>query len=227
MAVLEIALPTLKKDRELVEAGMKKLGPIIKAKLHEAGVLNCLRGFFATEDGRDISGDFREVLLLQWPTAQHFRDFISSPGFLEFKTQLEPFAAAPPELKPFAVAPPPLKLFEDAEGDVPSLFGVPGDAVLEYLVIRPRDPSEAGAQGVLQQLRSGLAHLGARGAALGTTSNLATREIGLVSLYASDAELETARASAARQQLLAAVAGAADVTSLVAHVEKMLPLSEV
>ncbi|KAI0452062.1 hypothetical protein F5B21DRAFT_356728 [Xylaria acuta] len=214
MTVLEIALPNVKRDPVLIEEALKTLAPLLGINLQAAGALNGLRGFFSTENGRDIRNEYREILLLEWPTAQHFKDFVASPSYLEFASKMkEKYAAGPPELKIF-----------EAGSDVSSLFG-PSETVLEYIVVKLKDASESGAQSALQKLQSGLSQLGSPKAAVRKSSNLATQEIALVSLYASDAELEAAKASTARQQLLADIANAADLTSLVAHVEKVLPLA--
>ncbi|TRX94087.1 hypothetical protein FHL15_005165 [Xylaria flabelliformis] len=215
MTILEIALPKLKSDPALIEE-MKALAPPFVANLQKAGVMNGLRGFFGTENGRDIRNEFREILLLQWPTAQHFKDFVASPGYLEFAAKLkEKFAAGPAELK----------LFESGS-EVSQLFGqgAEGETVVEYVMVKPKDASEAGVDSVLQKLQSGLSQLGsAKAAAVRKSSNLDTQEIALVSLYASDAEFEAAKASEARKQLLADIANTADLTSLVAHVEQKYP----
>ncbi|KAI0487202.1 hypothetical protein F4859DRAFT_245964 [Xylaria cf. heliscus] len=209
MTVLEIALPNLKRDPVLLEEAVKTLVPSFVKNLQEAGVLNTLRGFFETENGRDIRDEFREILLLEWPTSQHFKDFVASPGYLEFSRKMgEKYAAGPPELKLF-----------DTGSDVSSLFGSKTKSVLEYIVVKPKDGSEAGVQSVLQRLQSGLPQVGSSRAVARKSSNLATQEIALLILYGSDAEFETAKASTAQQQFLADIANIADLTSLVTHVE--------
>ncbi|KAI8953314.1 hypothetical protein F4801DRAFT_128475 [Xylaria longipes] len=209
MTILEIALPNLKRDPVLIEEAARTLAPPLVVKLRAAGVLNALRGFFATENGRDIGDEYREILLLEWPTTQHFKDFVASPGYLDFSSKLKEYAAGPAELKVF-----------DAGSDVSSIFGP--ETVLEYVVVKLKDASEAGVQSALQKLQSGLSQLGSPRAAVRKSSNLATQEIALVSLYASDAELEAAKASTTRQQLLADIANVADLTSLVAHVVRVI-----
>ncbi|KAI0869127.1 hypothetical protein GGS24DRAFT_174237 [Hypoxylon argillaceum] len=207
MAVFEIVLPKLKKDVALIAEVEANILPAFRVKLQEAGVLNGLRGFLVTEDGRDVRQDFREILLLEWPHAQKFKDFVASSAFLEFASSLKDLVYGPPELKLF-----------DASGDISSLFGT--ETTLEYLVVKPKDASEASVQRLLQKLQADLPQLSSSKAAVANSSNLDTREIAIVSLYASDAELDIAKASASRQQLLAGIANTADVTSLVAHVKK-------
>lgn len=198
MTILEIALPNLKKDPVLIREGMKTLIPPLVTNLKKSGLLNGLQGFFATENGRDISDECKEVLLLgarplpfhpipvsfslasnspttEWPTTQHFQDFIASPGFLAFAGEVK---------EKYAVGPPELKLFE-VGSDVSSLFG--SETVLEYIIVKVKDDSEAGVQSVLQKLQSGLSQLGTPKAAVRKSSNLPTQEIAIVSLYARDA----------------------------------------
>ncbi|KAJ8107292.1 hypothetical protein ONZ43_g6779 [Nemania bipapillata] len=211
MAVLEIALPKLKKDAAKIAEAEETILPSFRVKLQEAGVLNGLRGFFVTENGQDIRQDFREVLLLEWPHIQKFKDFIVSPAYLGFAGQVKDIAYGPPELKLF-----------DVSDDISSIFG--SETTLEYLVVKPKDTSEASVKSLLQKLQSNLPQFGAAKAAAASSLNLETQEIAVVGLYTSDAEFETAKVSASRQKLLADIANAADVTSLVAHVAKEIPV---
>jgi hypothetical protein len=64
MAVLEIVQPQLKKDAALIKGAEEELVPVIQKKLHDAGALKGLRGWFITEDGRDVRDEFREILVL-------------------------------------------------------------------------------------------------------------------------------------------------------------------
>ncbi|KAI3327202.1 hypothetical protein HD806DRAFT_386263 [Xylariaceae sp. AK1471] len=217
MAVFEIVLPQLKKDAALIKELEKTVVPVFQKKLHEAGALFGLRGFFVTENGRDVRDEFREILVLEWPTAQHFKTFISSPGFHKFIGELQEKKAAtgPPELKLFD--------YDSSSDEVSSIYKSPY-TVLEYLVIKPTNASEASVHDLLQKLRSGFGSPSAA-AVIGSSSNLDTQEIAVVGLYASDADLDAAKASTTRQQLLAEIASAADVKSLVAHVEKVIPIA--
>ncbi|KAK5627060.1 hypothetical protein RRF57_002775 [Xylaria bambusicola] len=181
------------------------------AKLQHAGVLNGSRGFLVTENGRDISDEYREVIFLEWPSPQHLRDFVASPELLEHRVKMKPYVDGPTDVK----------LFNIDSDDISSFFAV--DALVEYLVVKPRDTSEAGVQSVSQYLQS---ELGSAKAMVGSSSNLETREIAVVSIFASDSDLNTARASAARQQLLTELAKTASTTSLVAHVKKVIPPAE-
>ncbi|GAP89974.1 hypothetical protein SAMD00023353_4400830 [Rosellinia necatrix] len=220
MAILEIVLPSLKKDASLMKDFEEKLAPQLTTKLAKAGAKNGLLGPLATEDGRDVSGEYRQILLLEWESARYFDAFVASADFAEFAGELK---------AKYAAAPARPTLFDPADGgdELSSIFG--GDAVVvEYLAVKPRDASEAGVEAVLTKLRSGsggLARFGAPRVAVGSSANLETREVAVVGVYASDAELDAAKTAAARQELLADLAGVADVTNFVARVKKILPLA--
>ncbi|KAI0522128.1 hypothetical protein F5B22DRAFT_643151 [Xylaria bambusicola] len=214
MPFLEIAQPKLKKDSTLVKHVEEHLAPQLSAKLQHSGVLNGTRGFLVTENGRDVRDEYRDIVFLEWPSRQHLRDFAASPELAEHKEKMKPYIDGPTNVK----------LFEIDNDDISSFFGA--DAVVEYLAIKPNDTSEAGVQSVLQYLQSGLSQLGSAKALVGGSCNLETREIAVVSIYASDADLNAAKAAAARQQLLAELAKTVSTTSLVAHVKKVIPLGE-
>ncbi|KAI1163931.1 hypothetical protein F5B18DRAFT_296913 [Nemania serpens] len=211
MTVFEVVLPNLKKDPVLLQEIAETLASGFVGLLREAGARNGQRGFIVTEDGRDQKDEYREILLLEWPDAKHFQDFVASPGFAEFQGKLKSAAAGPPVLK----------VFDPTDDDVSAVFRS-DDTVLEYLVVKPKDVSPASLQGLLEKVQTGLPRFGTAKVAVGSTVNLEAQEIGLLSLYASDAEFDAAKATTGRQQLLADIAAEADVTSLVAHVEKVI-----
>jgi hypothetical protein len=64
MAIIEIVLPQLKKDGALIKELEKTVVPVLRRKLQEAGALKAMRGWFATEDGRDVRDQFREILVV-------------------------------------------------------------------------------------------------------------------------------------------------------------------
>jgi hypothetical protein len=111
---------------------------------------------------------------IEWPTAQHFTTFVASASFQEFAAQLKEFATGPPDLKLF-----------DTD-DLSAVFGS-SHSVFEYLVIKPKDASEANVQALLQKLRSSLLQLGTTATSVGVSTNQETLEIAVVGVYASDA----------------------------------------
>ncbi|KAI0423529.1 hypothetical protein F5Y09DRAFT_327139 [Xylaria sp. FL1042] len=213
MTILEIGQAAFKQEPALVKEVQEQLLPGLIGILQKAGVRNGLFGFLTRENGRDVREECRMLLLLEWPAREYFNNFIASPGYLEFGGKMKGYAAAPAVLKLF-----------DVDDGVSSLFS--SDPVLEYLAIKPKDASEESCQSILQQLQSKLPRPGTAQVVVGSSVNLETREIALASLYASDAELEAANGSAARQQLLADIAATADVTTLVAQVKKEIPIAE-
>lgn len=114
----------------------------------------------------------------EWPSVQHFRDFVVSPALREQGAKMAGYIEGSTNLK----------LFQTSGGsdDISALFGI-DNVVFEYLAFKPKDPSDAGVQSVLQLLQPRLAQIGTAKTAIGSTSNLETREIGVVSVYASDA----------------------------------------
>ncbi|KAI1203586.1 hypothetical protein F5X97DRAFT_283571 [Nemania serpens] len=212
MTVFEVVLPSLKKDPVLLQEFAKTLAPGFVSLLRDAGARNGHRGYLVTEDGRDQKGEYREILVLEWPDATYFQNFVASPGFAEFQGKLKEKIAAGPAV---------LKLFDAADDDVSGVFQ-PDHSVLEYLAIKPRDASPASVQGLVEKVQAGLPGFGTAKVALGSTVNLEAQEIGLLSLHANDAEFDAAKTATGRQQLLDSIAAEADVVSMVAHVEKVI-----
>lgn len=111
---------------------------------------------------------------------KHFQDFVTSPGYIAFQGKLkEKIAAGPPVLKIFDPA------NDDLNDDVSAVFQ-PDHSVLEYLAIKPRDVSSVQG-GLLEKVRAGLPRFGTAKVVVGSSVNLEAQEIGLLSLYASDA----------------------------------------
>lgn len=64
MAVFEIAQRKLKADPALVKDVEEELAPGLIAALQKGGVSNALRGYLVTDDGRDVSGEYREFFFM-------------------------------------------------------------------------------------------------------------------------------------------------------------------
>lgn len=64
MAFVEIVFPRLKKDATSIEEAISKVVPKLVVGLKQGGALAGLRGFLDLDDGRDVTGEFREILLL-------------------------------------------------------------------------------------------------------------------------------------------------------------------
>jgi len=227
MPIFEIALPNLKRDAALIQEAEEKIVPAMRPLLHNAGILNGLRGFFTSEDGRDIRDEFREALVLgayfislytttpflsfpfffcflslslslyiymcvcenptdqnttEWPSAEHFQTFISSAPFLSVMGAVkEKYADGPPVLKLFDYA-----HHDDHSTKLASIFGQ--DTVLEYLVIRPKDDTEAGVEHVMKKLQQSrlASELGTQRVAVGKSSNVQTVEIAVLAAWENE-----------------------------------------
>ncbi|CAJ2503427.1 Uu.00g108210.m01.CDS01 [Anthostomella pinea] len=208
MAIIELAYPQLKKDAELIRAAEPEMIPLILKALQEAGAVNGLRGFIHSEDGRDVTTDVREVLLLEWPSASKFRDFLTSPLYLEFAERIKSVSDGPPIFK----------LHETSDSS--KLFG--SDTILEVLEIRPNERvTEEDVQGILHTVQSGFEKLNSPKAVYGSSLNLDKKEVVVIGVFANDAELDAAQVASSRPEMLAHVGGSAMVTRLIAHVGRV------
>jgi len=64
MAITEFLFPALKNDEASIEA-LTRIAPMFRKKLTHPnpGFLSGFRGFIATENGKDVRGDFREIVI--------------------------------------------------------------------------------------------------------------------------------------------------------------------
>ncbi|OTA67159.1 hypothetical protein K449DRAFT_462117 [Hypoxylon sp. EC38] len=209
MAIIEVVFPQLKNDPETIKEATTKF-PIVFKAFKEAGVLRGLQGFVGSDNGKDVSSDAREVLVLEWPNESAFRDFVKSPGY----------ATAMGALKPFVTGPSELNLFETNDGA--HLLGV--GPVLEILLVQPKNASsDEDAKSILKKIQSSLEKTNAPTAVYGSTLNLPEKKIGILRGFASKAEAESAKNTASLQEIIAEISSVADVTQLVAEV-KQIPL---
>ncbi|KAI0834753.1 hypothetical protein F5Y06DRAFT_151208 [Hypoxylon sp. FL0890] len=207
MAIVEVVFPKLKKDSETVKEATGQF-PIIFKAFKEAGVLRILQGFIGSEDGKDVSSDFRGVLLIEWANASAFNEFIKSPGFESLKDALKPFVTGPSELN----------LFETNDGA--HLLGA--GPVLEILLVRPKNASsDEDVKSILKKVQSSLEKSNASTAIYGSTLNLPEKKIGILRGFASKAELEDAKNTSLRQEILTEIGDVAEVTQLVAEVKQI------
>ncbi|KAI1258994.1 hypothetical protein F5Y18DRAFT_322120 [Xylariaceae sp. FL1019] len=205
MSVIEIALPKLTPDAELMKTVEKDVH-IVLDLLKASKARNGLKGWLVSENGRDVKAEFREILVLEWLQIQDFHEFVASDGFQGFVGLLKG--------KGLLQGPPDLKIFDTENPS--QLFA--SHPVLEYLVIKPKNTSDATGENILHNLKSHLATLGSSKAVVGTSANLEPKEIAAVGLYTSDAELAKAQGTNARQALLQDIGKVAEVTTLIAHV---------
>ncbi|KAI2641410.1 hypothetical protein GGS26DRAFT_535592 [Hypomontagnella submonticulosa] len=206
MAIIELVFPQLKKDPESVKGSLEKL-PIAFKAFQDGGVIRGLSGFVTTENGKDVTADSRELIVLEWPEAAAFYKFIESPGFANFAAEMMPFSAGPPELN----------LFETNPGT--HLFG--SNPVLEILLVKPTGSSDEDAQAVLKKVQSALATTNDSEAVYGTSLNLPQKKITVLKVVANKADLDAAKNAKSRQEIQKEVGSTAEVTQLVADVKLM------
>ncbi|KAI0139468.1 hypothetical protein F4776DRAFT_662425 [Hypoxylon sp. NC0597] len=207
MAIVEVVFPQLKKDPEIIKEAATKVPIIIKA-FKDAGVLRVLQGFVGSEDGKDISSEFKEVLVLEWPNESAFRDFVKSPGYADAMGALKPFVTGPSELN----------LFEANDGA--HLLG--GGPVLELLLVSPKSASsDEDAKSILKKIQSSLEKANVSKAVYGSTLNLPEKKIGILRGFESKSDLESEKNAASRKEIIAEIGSVADVTQLVADVQQI------
>ncbi|KAI1102523.1 hypothetical protein F4804DRAFT_262963 [Jackrogersella minutella] len=210
MAVIELVFPQLKSDPDSLKQALSKL-PIAFEAFKDGGVKRGLQGFISTENGKDVSGDHREVLVLEWPQESTFYEFIKSPSFANFMGHLKPFVNGPPELD----------LFETNDGS--PLFSA--RPVLEILIIRPKSAStDEDLQTILKKVQTSLEKSDDFEAVYGSSTNLPKKIATIVRVFASKEEREAAKSTSSRQEILNELSSLAEVTELVAEPIKQLPL---
>lgn len=64
MAITELLFPALKNDKASITA-IKQIAPMFRKKLTHPnpGFLNAFRGFVVNENGKDVTEDFREIVI--------------------------------------------------------------------------------------------------------------------------------------------------------------------
>ncbi|KAI1631880.1 hypothetical protein F4809DRAFT_132102 [Biscogniauxia mediterranea] len=209
MAIIEIAYPKLKPEPEVIRKAEQEAIPVIVNAFKEVGVLNGLRGLIETQDGRDVSSDMRLVLVLEWPSRSVFDAFFESAAYKNFRGLLQPLSQGPPELK----------LYEAS--DASKFFS--SDSVLEVLEIRPKPAVAQGdaVENILKAIHAAVEKNIDPKAVYGTTLNLDQKEVVVTRLFATQSELETEAAGASRRELLGNIGDLAEVTRLVAKVNRI------
>ncbi|KAI5866533.1 hypothetical protein GGS23DRAFT_275796 [Durotheca rogersii] len=210
MAIIEVVFPQFKKDPGVIEAVLKALPVGIKA-FKNAGVLRVAQGFLASENGRDVTSESREVLVLEWPTVSAFHDFVGSPAFANYTGLLKPFLDGPPQLNIFETNP------------ASSLFT--GGSTLEILLVSPKTaPSDEDLLALSKKVQSSLEKAGGADAVYGSSLNLPLKKIAVLRVFPSETELNSTQSATVRQEVTKSVDGLAEVTQLVSNDLKVLPL---
>ncbi|KAI0600748.1 hypothetical protein F4775DRAFT_545490 [Biscogniauxia sp. FL1348] len=209
MAFIEIVYPKLKPDPESIRKAEQDVIPVIADAFKDGGVLNVLRGWIETQDGKDVSSAMREVLVLEWPSPSAFHAFVKSAAYMNVQALLKPLATGPPELK----------LYEAS--DASKFFS--SDSVLEILEIRPKPAVAQGdaVENILKKIRAAVEKSIDPKVVYGSTLNLDEKEVVVVRLFATQSELATEATGASRREFLASIGDLAEVTQLVSKVDRV------
>ncbi|KAI6081677.1 hypothetical protein F4821DRAFT_23312 [Hypoxylon rubiginosum] len=205
MAIIEVIFPQIKNDAESVKGALEQMPVGVKA-FKEAGALRLAQGFLSGENGKDVSAESREIVLLEWQTEAAFNDFINSGAFASFKAAVKPYSTGPPQLN----------LFETNEGA--HLFG---NQTIGLLLITPKDPANVST--IVGKIQSGLEKAAESGVVFGTSLNLPQKKIAIFRTFASQEELKSAKNAGSMQAIRADLGELAEITQLVTDV-KSVPL---
>ncbi|KAG4416722.1 hypothetical protein IFR04_010124 [Cadophora malorum] len=98
MAITEFVLPTFKQDIESITAFAKIIAPFLSNLVDNHTTPPKLKHFgkVVSEDGKDVTGDFRPCLGIEWEQASDFTSLLTTSGFGTFKSMVQPYATAPP-----------------------------------------------------------------------------------------------------------------------------------
>ncbi|KAG4442557.1 hypothetical protein IFR05_001969 [Cadophora sp. M221] len=100
MAIIEFVLPTFKQEAEAITAFTSTIVPFLTDLLDKSepgtGPKQRAVGKLLLENGKDVSGDFRPCLGLEWERAEDFYNLIASEGFKSFGALVKPHSLAPP-----------------------------------------------------------------------------------------------------------------------------------
>ncbi|KAH7409744.1 hypothetical protein BKA64DRAFT_640027 [Cadophora sp. MPI-SDFR-AT-0126] len=98
MAIAEFVIPAFKQDAEAATAFTTTIAPFLSNLIdnHDAPPKFRYFGKVVLEDGKDVTGDFRPCLGIEWHNASDFTSLLSSPGFTTFQSLAKPYSTAPP-----------------------------------------------------------------------------------------------------------------------------------
>ncbi|KAI1458933.1 hypothetical protein F4805DRAFT_107049 [Annulohypoxylon moriforme] len=208
MAIIELIFPRLKKDPDLIKEALSKVPGLARSAFKDAGVQRGLRGFIDSENGKDVTADLKELVILEWLSASDFTAFVQSQAFITYMGHMKPYADGPPEID----------LFETNTGS--PLFG--SREFLEIILVRPKDSSnDEDVEDILEKVRSSLEKANDSETIYGASVNLPQRMATIIRAFESRKEREAAKQS--QQELLSEVGKLADLTRLDAEV-KTLPI---
>ncbi|XDG02336.1 hypothetical protein ABKA04_001951 [Annulohypoxylon sp. FPYF3050] len=179
MAIIELIFPQLTKDPVLVKEASEKIPPVALRVFKQAGVIRASRGIIDLENGKDITADVKELVILEWKDAADFHAFVKSKEFADYMVLMKPYAIGPPELN----------LFE-ANASSP-IFA--GRDFLEILLIRPN--KEEDIEAIVTTVKSSLEKAGETDTIYGTTTNLPKKVATIIRAFSSAEERAAAKQS--------------------------------
>lgn len=141
------------------------------------------------------------TLISEWPSPSSFFNFLASPSFAEFKTDLKPYIVSPPELK----------LYETNIGMEPLLK----DLNVEVLMIRAKDTTDPEALFSLsEKVASGVKQTNGAYIIHGSSINPENKEILVFGAYNDKSE------SVEKREFVESMRKVSDLTQLVAEVTR-------
>ncbi|KAH7309241.1 hypothetical protein BKA65DRAFT_170467 [Rhexocercosporidium sp. MPI-PUGE-AT-0058] len=100
MAITEFVIPNFSQEADSIAAFSSAIAPFLNNLLDKSepgtGPKQRVFGKVLLENGKDVSGDFRPCLGLEWEKAEDFYTLISSEGFKSFVALVKPHSLAPP-----------------------------------------------------------------------------------------------------------------------------------
>ncbi|RYP38469.1 hypothetical protein DL767_002585 [Monosporascus sp. MG133] len=98
MAFTEFVVPTLKTDPVTEATFTTEIAPFLIHILdtHATPPKFKYFGKILLENGKDVSGDFRLCVGVEWEDESHFNTFVASENFQTFKSIVKPHSDAPP-----------------------------------------------------------------------------------------------------------------------------------
>lgn len=179
MAIVELVFPKLTKDPVLLKEAFEKIPSVALQVFKKAGVVRASRGMIDLENGKDVTADVKELVILEWKDAADFHTFVKSKDFADYMVLMKPYSTGPPELD----------LFE-ANASSPIFTG---RDFLEVLLIRPN--KEEDIEAVVATVKSSLEKAGETDTIYGTTTNLPKKVATVIRAFSSAEERAAAKQS--------------------------------
>ncbi|KAI1093927.1 hypothetical protein F5B19DRAFT_447971 [Rostrohypoxylon terebratum] len=179
MAIVEFVFPQITKDPVLLKEASEKAPSLAFQAFTKAGVIRASQGMINLENGKDVTADVKELVVLEWKDAADFHAFVKSKEFADYMVLMKPYMTGPPELD----------LFETNTSS--SLFT--GRNFLEILLIRPN--KEEDIEAIETTVKSSLEKAGETDTIYGTSTNLPKKVTTVIRSFSSADERAAAKQS--------------------------------